>query len=594
MSDWELLQEYARTASQEAFTELVSRHIDWVHSAALRKVRDAHLAEDVAQAAFIALAQSAGKLRPNTVVSAWLFGVVRYASASALRAQKRRQTHEKEAAMLRSMSESRPAAWERIAPVLEEAVGCLRKADQEAVLLRFYQRKSFAEVAAAVGGTEESVRKRIGRALEKLRGWLTRRGVDVSGETLGAAMLTHAALEAGMQLAPSTAAAAMAAAAGTATNAQAVLICKGAQTMMALAKAKMAAMVVAMVVALVIVITAPVAIYCAMAAPVERPAAAAPAAAANALPVAPGENAATLYRQAFALLPKVGLDADTLNHWDTIQPETALDMLMRLEPANNLVRRAAGIRQADWGWELSQAGVSRALGDLNNVKALSRLAALRARYLKTRQADVAVVQDLVAVFMMSRHVGTAPMMLSRMAAVGIEMMAINEAAGHLPKLAPKAVEELVKNLDALPALPSLGQMVLGEKKLAGAILIVMTKELAAFYDHMAQAVDLPPDKFDGAWAQLQKEAAGAGPFAATLLPAIRQARQQEDRMLATRTMFKAAIVRQTEGEEAFQRIKDPFGKGPFTYRKLAGGWVLESKLMVNGKPISLTVGQRTP
>ena len=46
-TDLELLRSYARNRSEPAFTELVRRHIDLVHSAALRMVRDSHLAEEV-------------------------------------------------------------------------------------------------------------------------------------------------------------------------------------------------------------------------------------------------------------------------------------------------------------------------------------------------------------------------------------------------------------------------------------------------------------------------------------------------------------------------------------------------------------------
>jgi len=60
--DSSLLQEFAVRRSQNAFSELVSRHSDWVYSAAVRMVRDRHLAEDVAQAVFLIMAEKAGKL----------------------------------------------------------------------------------------------------------------------------------------------------------------------------------------------------------------------------------------------------------------------------------------------------------------------------------------------------------------------------------------------------------------------------------------------------------------------------------------------------------------------------------------------------
>ncbi len=64
MGDWELLQEYAKHRSESAFAELVQRHLNWVHSSALRQVSDSHLAQDVTQSVFILLARKAGQFNP--------------------------------------------------------------------------------------------------------------------------------------------------------------------------------------------------------------------------------------------------------------------------------------------------------------------------------------------------------------------------------------------------------------------------------------------------------------------------------------------------------------------------------------------------
>ena len=61
MTDLQLLEDYAQTRSEDAFAHLVRRHLDWLHSAAQRQLRDSHLAEDVTQAVFIALARQAPK-----------------------------------------------------------------------------------------------------------------------------------------------------------------------------------------------------------------------------------------------------------------------------------------------------------------------------------------------------------------------------------------------------------------------------------------------------------------------------------------------------------------------------------------------------
>ena len=62
LDDLTLLREYALRDSEAAFAELVSRRVGFVYSAALRQVRDPHLAEEITQAVFIILAQKAGRI----------------------------------------------------------------------------------------------------------------------------------------------------------------------------------------------------------------------------------------------------------------------------------------------------------------------------------------------------------------------------------------------------------------------------------------------------------------------------------------------------------------------------------------------------
>src|SRR5437762_5212992 len=116
MSDRELLQQYVQSGSEEAFAELVRRHIHWVHSSAMRQVRDRHLAEDVAQTVFIVLAQKARTLKEEVVLAGWLFKVTRYAASEVLRGERRRKIREHKAATM-LYSKSKPDdQWEQLAP----------------------------------------------------------------------------------------------------------------------------------------------------------------------------------------------------------------------------------------------------------------------------------------------------------------------------------------------------------------------------------------------------------------------------------------------------------------------------------------------
>ena len=189
-SDAELLRQY-RAGTQAAFAELVGRHIDWVYSAAIRRVGDQHLAEDVTQAVFMALAKS-GRPREETM-SPWLFQVLRFTSSKAVRAESRRRRHEMEAGQQRSKETSaKDVQWEEMAPLLDEAVANLGGRDRQAILLRFYERRSFAEVGASLAISEEGARKRVARAIAKLRTYFAGHGLAVPAAALSTAMELNA------------------------------------------------------------------------------------------------------------------------------------------------------------------------------------------------------------------------------------------------------------------------------------------------------------------------------------------------------------------------------------------------------------------
>src|ERR1043166_3413020 len=95
MNDLELLHRYARQKSEEAFAALVNRHLNLVHSAALRQVRSPQLAEEISQSVFTDLARAADKLKPDTILTAWLYEVTRRTSVDVIRRESRRQARER-------------------------------------------------------------------------------------------------------------------------------------------------------------------------------------------------------------------------------------------------------------------------------------------------------------------------------------------------------------------------------------------------------------------------------------------------------------------------------------------------------------------
>lgn len=218
--DAELLRRYAADRAEDAFAELVRRHLTLVYSAALRTVGgDAHLAEDVTQQVFTDLARKAPALAGRTGLAGWLHTSTRFAAAKVVRAEQRRRVREQKAqTMQETHHDSGPQPeWERIRPVLDAALGELGELDREAVLLRFFEGRALAEVGNRLALTETAARSRVDRALDRLRALLARRGVTSTSAALGIALANQASVAAPAGLAASVTGTALAGA-GTAAG----------------------------------------------------------------------------------------------------------------------------------------------------------------------------------------------------------------------------------------------------------------------------------------------------------------------------------------------------------------------------------------
>lgn len=184
LSDQELLRAYAEGRSEGAFAEVVGRHVDFVYSAAVRMVRDPHLAEDVTQNVFVALAQNARELMERPVLAGWLHRTARNLAAKAVRSEVRRRAREQEAAIMNDLSTEPDALWPEIAPQLDAALEELNEPDRDALLLRYFERKSAREMAQTLGTSEDAAQKRVSRAVERLRYVFAQRGIAVGASGL--------------------------------------------------------------------------------------------------------------------------------------------------------------------------------------------------------------------------------------------------------------------------------------------------------------------------------------------------------------------------------------------------------------------------
>jgi RNA polymerase sigma factor (sigma-70 family) len=192
--DRQFLRRFAEERSEAAFGELVTRHLPLVYSTAIRQTGgDEHLAKDVAQLVFTDLARKARSLSENVILAGWLHRAAIFAARQILRGDHRRRKREQEAVTMNAVqSESESADWQQICPLLDEALDRLSKTDRDALLLRFFEQQSFAQIGANLGGSEDAARMRITRALGKLRGILQKHGVTTTAVALSTVMSANA------------------------------------------------------------------------------------------------------------------------------------------------------------------------------------------------------------------------------------------------------------------------------------------------------------------------------------------------------------------------------------------------------------------
>jgi hypothetical protein len=341
------------------------------------------------------------------------------------------------------------------------------------------------------------------------------------------------------------------------------------------------------------------------------------------------ENAALQYWQAFTLMPVLDDDQrELLDNWQTIPlDDTASKLVESSRSSLMYLRRGAKLRHCDWGLDYDD-GIGLLLPHLAKARELARLAALHARYSFEQGDRQSAREDAHAMMVLARHVGRDPIMISVLVRYLIEGMALDVLEPRVAESkAPHAF--VVSQYAALPPAPSVKDTVLVEKRtfiewvakklradeqarpgswreqwknLLGAEASNDLREIETFeealrllesigpvYDELAKILVLPRSEFDAEYAEFKRRTAAANPLTALLLPSVDKLRATEDRNQARLALLMAAMAVAHSGPEALQEIRDPFGDGPFEYRKLDDGFELKSKLVHEGEPVTLEV-----
>ncbi|MBI3468728.1 MAG: hypothetical protein HY000_37470 [Planctomycetes bacterium] len=345
-------------------------------------------------------------------------------------------------------------------------------------------------------------------------------------------------------------------------------------------------------------------------------------------------NAAVQYWQAFALMPALDKEQEKLlENWATVPLDAAAMRLIDSSAQSRIyLHRGAKRQRCDWGLDYSD-GMTLMLPHLAKARDLARLAALHARHEFEQGHWKAGREDATSMMALARHAGRDPIMIAVLVRYLIEGTMVDLVAPYVPQLkAPYA--ESAAMFEALPPAVTLQQTIVTEKKFMAEWLLNKLREaerakpgawreiwqqavlsspdvpevaksadtfekatklledLLPVYDELVMHAALPKEQFDAQYPVFKEKTRAALPLAGFVLPAVDKYLATEHRNQARLAMLLAAIAVAQDGPEKLKEIKDPFGDGPFEFRPLDQGFELKSKLLFEGKPVTLTVGQR--
>jgi hypothetical protein len=354
-------------------------------------------------------------------------------------------------------------------------------------------------------------------------------------------------------------------------------------------------------------------------------------------------NPALIYHQGLLMVPQFS-DEDRKYLFETEWRTRALDqrctdLVTGYRNTFKMLRRAAASEvPCDWGIDMSD-GPETLLPALARFKSVAQVAGLRARVHLAEGKQEAARDDLLAVIVMGRNVSTDGILISILVQIAVENIVASVIAENFYQFTPETLELLAAGLNSGPrrglvqdamAVEKAGfygwlirkindinteangdpkqvqakVRELWEKSIAAegggpnqiadqwiaatdgtaAGLIAYAKQLDPLYDEITGILGLPWAQYQARFAAFEKKI-GSHPNVLTreLFGALGNSRKREFALQAKLAMLQAAIAYKLHGDAAFNSIPDPFGDGPFTFRRFVldgvdRGFELESKL----------------
>lgn len=360
-------------------------------------------------------------------------------------------------------------------------------------------------------------------------------------------------------------------------------------------------------------------------------------------------NPALIYHQGVLLLPQLS-DEDRKHVFETDWRTRALDqrctdLVTTYRNTFKMLRRAAASEVVcEWGIDMSD-GPATLLPALARFKSIAQVVGLRARVHFAEGNEEAAREELLATIAMARHVSKDGTLISVLVQVAMESLVASFIAENFYQFTPETFEQFAVRLNSGPPHGSVQQSMAVEKSsfyewliqqvtrieaeasgnqqrlhakvrelwknhfsesesdkqadkivdewIAGtdgsaAGLIGYVRQLEPFYDEITHIVGLPWSEYQIRYPEFEKKTrVHSNVLARDFFSAIGNCRKKEFTVQAKLAMLQAAIAYKLGGDAAFNAIADPFGDGPFTFRRftLEGvdrGFEVESRLNCRG------------
>ena len=187
MTDAQALIRYARDRDADAFGQLVRSHQRLVYATARRCLGNDADAEEATQETFLRLAKNAGRVRGE--VGGWLHRCATYVSIDRIRSDSARRRREGATALPEAGSDPTAATEAReLTRQVDRAIAELKSTDRAALVGYYLNGRSQTELAREAGISQAGMRKRLDRALERVRTSLRGRGVVAAGGVIATAL----------------------------------------------------------------------------------------------------------------------------------------------------------------------------------------------------------------------------------------------------------------------------------------------------------------------------------------------------------------------------------------------------------------------